>query len=395
VKLGVLLGAAVLAAPAASVEPSEFRYTRSLPDEVAGGEVAFEPDGLMIAHTRPALADVRIIDADGVQVPWRRVPVSQIGSAPAEVLNSGRRNGMAVALVDVGPRRRLYERVALDIPRRNFVGRVTVLGADRRNGPYTRLSTTTVYDVGGAERARSTTAEFPPTDFRFLEVRATGVSRIEGATVLGQYERPRLVRRRHAILAGAKDRGRTSVYDLDLGVRGIPVLQLDLRADGSERYDRPVRVEGSNDRRAFVPVGGGRVTRAPGLSAREIPIDSRFRYLRVTIENGDDPPLSNVVTETYGPSFALMVEGGHPVPLRLLYGARSKPAPSYEFARLPAERPLELVDPARLPPERLNAAFAVPEPPFGERHGWIVQLALVLAAAVVAVGGFLALRRRA
>ena len=391
-KLALALGALTLAA---GVERDEFRYTRVVPDDVATGRVAFEPDGLLLAHARGGLADMRVVDAEGNQVPWRRVPEEIVGPGPAVLLNSGRRGNQAVALIDTGPRRRFYERADLDIAGGNFVGRVTVLGADRRAGPYTQLSTTTVFDVRGATSARSTTVVFPPTDFRFLELRATGVSRIEGATVFGPFERSQIVRRRHARLSGDVERGRTSVYTLDFGVRGIPVTRLEIWADRTARYDRPVSVDGSNDRRVFTSLGGGRMTRAPGISSRVIEIDSRFRYLRVTIENGDDPPLRFIMTETYGPSFATMVERGHPTPLRLYYGDPNLDAPSYEFARLPAERPEGILDPSRLAPEQLNPDFELPGKTFGERNRWLIQVALVAAALMVAVAGFLALRRRA
>jgi hypothetical protein len=378
---------------AAAVPADELRYERTLPNEVAGGRVAFEPDGLMLAHTRDGFADLRILDADGSQVPWRRVPRGQLGRAPATVLNSGRRGDAAVALIDVGTSRRFYERVELEIAGGNFVGRATVLGADRRLGPYTRLSTTTVFDVRGAEAARSTTVVFPPTDFRFLELRATGVARITGATVLGQYERSDLVRRRSGVVAGRRD-ARDTVLTLDFGVRGVPVTELDVSAS-DERYDRVVRVEAANRRETWAPVGTGRIRRAPGELSPRIELVSEWRYLRVTIENGDDPPLSDVRVEAYGPSFALMVEPGHPTPLRLLYGSPDVPRPSYEFARLPAEPPTEVLAPAQLPPERLNSAFELPGESFGVRHRWLVQAALGLAAVVVALAGFLALRRRA
>ena len=385
---------AVLAAAAVTggVQQDEFRYARDLPPQVASGRVAFEPDGSMLGHAQPGFADVRVVDADGNQVPWRSVPEGRrtIGHEAA-VLNSGRRGNAAVALVDVGPTRRVYERVELEIAGGDFVGKVTAFGSDRRRG-FARLSTTTVYDVRGATSARSTTIVLPPTDYRFLELRATGVRRIAGATVLGALERPDLVRRRHAVL-GMQNRARTTVSTLDFGLPGVPVTRLELRA-ADVRYDRPVLVEGSNDRARFVPVAHGRITRAPGIVSPPIDLDSRVRYLRLTIENGDDPPLDAVRSETFGPSFALMVEDGHAQPLRLLYGADVR-APSYEFARLPVEQPVEVLDPSRLPRETLNPAFELPGKTFGERYRWLVQAALVLAALVVAIAGFLAVRRRA
>ena len=380
---------------AAGVQQSDFRYTRVLPEQVAGGKVGFEPDGRLLAHTCCAgFADLRVVDSNGAQVPWRFVPDDRVKvGSPANVLNSGRQGNVAVALVDVGPGRRVYQRVELGIAGGNFVGRVTALGADARDGPFTSLSTTTVYDVAGAKRARSTTIVLPPTDQRFLQLRATGVARITSATVLGEFERSNLVRRRHGVLSGRGVRARSTVYTLDFGVSGVPVTRLELRTFEPATYDRPVRVDGSNDRHTFAPLANGRMTRAPGLLSPPVELDSRYRYLRVTIENGDDPPLRAVRTETFGPSFALMVEGGHPTPLRLLYGA-DVDAPSYEYARLPIERPVAVLEPSRLPPERLNPAFEVPGKPFGERNRWLVQVALALAALVVATAGFLAFRRR-
>ena len=388
-----LVAVLAAAAVAGGVQQDEFRYTRDLPAQVASGRVAFEPDGPMFGHSQQAFGDLRVVDAEGNQVPWRHVPEGRLAIGhEAAVLNSGRRGNVAVALVDVGPERRVYERVELGIAGGDFVGNVTAFGSDRRHGRSTRLSTTTVYDVRGAQSARSTTIVLPPTDHRFLELRATGVRRITRATVLGALERPDLVRRRHAVL-GMQNRARTTVSTLDFGLPGVPVTRLELRA-ADVRYDRPVLVEGSNDRATFMPVAQGRMTRAPGIVSPPLEFESRFRYLRITIENGDDPPLRAVRSETFGPSFALMVEGGHREPLRLLYGADVR-APSYEFARLPVEQPVEVLDPSRLPRETLNPAFELPGETFGERYRWLVQAALVLAALVVAIAGFLAVRRRA
>jgi hypothetical protein len=389
VRIALLLVAAL----AAGVEQDDFRYTRALPERVADGRVAFEPDGPMFAHTREGFADLRVVDAEGAQVPWRRVPEERVVVGhEARVLNSGRRGDAAVALVDVGGERRVYERVELGIEGGNFVGQVTALGADGRDGPFTRLSTTTVYDVRGAERARSTTIVLPPTDHRYLELRASGVRRITGATVLGAFERPDLVRRRHAVL-NVRNHARTTISSLDFGVAGVPVTRLELRAAAPTRYDRPVSVEGSNTGARFVVVARGRMTRAPGLVSPAIELDSRYRYLRLTVENGDDPPLQGLRSETFGPSHGLMVEAGHPEPLRLLYGARVPP-PSYEFARLPVEQPVAVLDPSRLPPEAANPEFEPRGETFGERYDWLVQASLGAAALMVALAGFLALRRR-
>ncbi len=394
-----VVGAALMmatAAGAATLDQGAFRYERALPAAVTSGRVAFEPDSALLAHSRPGLADLRIVDARGRQVPWRRVAPEDASVAPGVVLNRGRQGTAAVALVDLGERRRVYQRIELEIPGSDFVGEVAVSGADRRSGRWTMLSTTRVFDLAGATRARSTTALVPPSDFRFLGLRAEGVPAIAGATAYGELERPRLVRRRHELRATAPAGRSETTLLLDFGVRGVPVSRLELRAD-TPRYDRPVRVEAGDDASSLAPVASGRVRRAPGELSAAITVDSRSRYLRVRVENGDDAPLRGLRAETFGPSFAVVVEPGQPGPLRALYGAPRIGAPSYEFARLPAQRPDRVLAPAQLPPERANPLF---EPPadtrsFLDRHRWLVQLAIALAALVVGVAGLLALRRRA
>jgi hypothetical protein len=94
----------------------------------------------------------------------------------------------------------------------------------------------------------------------------------------------------------------------------------------------------------------------------------------------------------------LLVEGGHQEPLQILYGGRSRSAPDYEFARLPRDT-LDLGSLRRgsLGPAEVNEAFE-PAPDtrsWVKRHSIVVDAALALAAAIVGLAGFLALRRRA
>jgi hypothetical protein len=80
------------------------------------------------------------------------------------------------------------------------------------------------------------------------------------------------------------------------------------------------------------------------------------------------------------------------------YGAEDVAAPAYDFARLPAAATgFERARVGTLGAEAVNDLF---EPPtdkrtFFERNRGALNALLVLAAIVVAVGGLLALRRRA
>jgi hypothetical protein len=389
------LAACAQPAIAAEVDRSDFRSVRPLVAGPGSEPVLVEPDGALFEGSLPGFADLRIADARGREVAWRQVP-SRPSAVPeaVPVLNGGRQGRFAVALLDLGSRR-IRDRVALDVPDRGFVGRALVFGADDRHGPFTRLSATGIYDARGAQPARSTVAVFPPSDFRYLLVRASGVSHIAGASVSGARERPRLLRRTARSVSLRQDGSRT-IVTLDLGFRNVPVDELRIAAE-TARYERPVEILESDTRQRFVPLAAARIFRFPGSASAPISIGAHHRYIRIEIDNGDDAPLRGIEVSAWSRSRALLLEGGHPPPYTAYYGSPRAEAPSYDFARLPASAlGVEHAMRGRLGAERANPAF---EPPpdtrsFTARNPGLVTGALALAAVALGGVGLLALRKR-
>jgi hypothetical protein len=382
------------AAAGAGVDRTGFRYTRPIAAPPASGEVAFDADGPLFAHAEPGFADLRVLDARGAQVPWRTVTSAPAPAERPRLLDSGRQGGTAVALLDLGRSRRVHDRLDLDVAGTGFVGHVTVSGSDDRR-TFTRLSTTTIYDVAGAQgRARSTVVTFPPSDFRYLLLRAPGVRRIEGATVSGRPQRP-LVRPVPA-RTRVEQADRATRVVLDLGYRNVPVDELRVTTS-DRRYDRPVTVE-ERSGSTWTAVDYGRAFRYYGTSSPPLRLQVRGRYLRVTIENGDDPALRGLRVEPLAQPRTLLLERARPAPLRVLYGGHPRSAPDYEFARLPQRAGgIARVAHVHLGPESLNPGYMPPPDTrsYAKKHPAIVDAALAIAAAVIAFGGFLALRRRA
>ncbi len=375
-------------AQAATVDPTDFRYERTL--RTSGALTAFELDGPMAEHADAGLRDLRVLDAGGQQVPWRlRYVRGDENLRAARVLNAGTEEGAAVALLDFGTERVVRERIQLDVPVRPFVGRAEVYGSDDRQR-FTRLSSTAIYDVRGATRAVSTAVVFPPSDFRYYRIRARGVREIRGATAEAVAPAADPVQREAAITV--RQQPRHTLVEADLHYRGLRVHEVRV-ASATPAFDRVVEISGSNDRRAYFPAGGGRVYRFGRSGETTVPLDSRYRYLRIRIANGDDPPLRDLrVTLRAYRDYVLLAPGYTP-PYRVLYGGPVL-RPEYDFAEQP-EVPGQ-PEYVTLGPERPNEAF---EPPpdtrsFAERHPTLIQLALALAAATLVAGGVLALRRR-
>ena len=140
-----------------------------------------------------------------------------------------------------------------------------------------------------------------------------------------------------------------------------------------------------------------RLTRYAGSAPAPLVFPARHRYLRVTIENGDDAPLAGLRIEPRARSRAILVAEAREG-LRVYYGDPDLRAPEYDFARLPPDAlPRAAEANVELGPERPNPDR---EPPrdtrsFVERNEWAFQAALVFAALVVGAAAVLALRRRA
>jgi hypothetical protein len=374
-----LLAVVAVAAPSTALE--SFRYERTLLAR-GSGPVELVPDGPLYAHTHPDFSDLRIVDRRGVPVPWRRSP-DDIPALERSVLvlDSGRRGGAAVARIDLGASHDVVDHVTLDVPDPQFVGSATVSGSDDRR-TWTRLSTTQIYAVGGAAPARSTTALLPRTDFRYLELTATHVSRIAGARVAAAPVEQQLVR------VPARVRVGTALVVVDLGYRNVPVDELRISST-TPRYDRPFTI-----RAGSATVAAGSLVRLGAARPTIVPLQVRGRYLRIAIRNGDDPPLEGITVEVRARLRTLLVEGGHGGTLTVYYGGRVR-APEYDYARLPrGALALPRARPGALGQERLNAAYRVIDTRgFVERHRSLVTIALAAAAAALIGTTVLAVRR--
>lgn len=391
-KLAALVATGLLAATVA-VEDSNFRWERGLTASGAG-LVTFEPDGLLYAHARRELADLRILDTGGRQVPWRRLPdpapraVKEIG-----LLNAGRQGRAFVGLLDLGPSRVVRNRAELVIANeRDFVGRVTVFGSDDRR-TFTRLSTTTVFDLRGATAATSTTLVFPPTDHRFLRLRGVGVPVPVAARVYNAPLRrsPRPVPARMTV--EQLERKTQVRLDVRFAKRPVDVLRF---TTSTPRFDRDVVISGSDGPRNFLILQRARIVRLGGVAQLELRIEARERRLSVVVENGDDEPLRGLRVEALARPRTIVLARGFEPPFHVLYGNSGLQEPEYDFAQLPS-RELKPLVAGTLGGERENPAWKPPEDTrsFVERNPRLVEISLAVVALGLGVGGFFALRRRA
>jgi Protein of unknown function (DUF3999) len=390
------LVASTAAGAAQTIDPQGFRYERTL-SGAAGHPLLVKLDTPLLGHARPDLSDIRVLDAKGAQVPWRTMPeIATPRPVSIPLLDVGRENGVLVALLDLGTSRRVVNRISLQIPGSNFVGKVEVFGSDDRAN-FRTLGKTLVYDLSGATHSRSTTVAFRPSDLRYLELRASGLPGITSATVSRGSTRPQY-RVWTASSTTRKERQGTTVVTLDLGYR-LPVKLLDVRA-ATPVYDRPLEILGSLDGSSWLPLAEGRLFRFNGAAQEPISIAAQTRFLRLRISNGDDKPLGPIAVRALAQPRTLYVKGGSSGPYRILYGSRSRSlrAPDYDLARLPRSAlGLGSAVPGRLGAERMLQApkASVPAKSLLDRYPWLIEAALALVAIAFGATGFFVFRSKA
>jgi hypothetical protein len=196
-----------------------------------------------------------------------------------------------------------------------------------------------------------------------------------------------------------RERGKRTVVMVDLGAL-VPAQEIRIRS-ATPVYDRPVRIENKTyANAAWTPLNEARLSRYKGVlhhrfGMSEVPAT---HFLRITIENGDDRPLSRIrVTVLYRREHLLVAGGGAP-PYTVRYGANVEP-PVYDFQRLPRKAlGLAHATRARLGPERhvlaASGAKIEKQHPAMRSYRWLVIAGLGLAAIVVGAAGFLVVRRK-
>ena len=180
---------------------------------------------------------------------------------------------------------------------------------------------------------------------------------------------------------------------LDLGARRLPVQTATVDTP-QENFSRTLRIEVSDDKEHWQPAGGGTVFRFRTDRYREERLTVAFpeafgRYVRLKIENGDDPPLPITGVAVQGRPRYVYFPFTPGKPYRLFYGNPDARVPHYEYAAVfvkvnrRAAVETRLGEPQRNP--RFIATKATPPVlPWLEQNQWVLYVAL--GAVVIALG---------
>lgn len=363
------------------------------------------------AHAQPDLADVRVIDDSGREVPYvlhathdrhteeqHAARLLEVGFVPGESTRG---------IVDLGEDPPEHNALEVEISLPDYFLWVEV-AISRDGEAWTMLNPRSpIYRFQQSGLDGNQTIRYSASRARYLRVRLLdGEEMLPLDRVRVSHEIRREAERTPLEAAVRPDPAAPpaeSWWLADMGKARQPVSEVRFAADQAE-FHRAVRVRVSDDGKAWRTSGYGDIYRiAPEAAATESAgeegrerLSVRFpeaqaRYWRVEVINRNDPEVSGASVQLLGTPRRVVFRAERDRSYRLLIGHPRAIGAHYEMARLTPQADLAAARAASLGPIAVNPAWADPAP-WTERNPYLLWIALLLAAAIIVPLALRALR---
>jgi hypothetical protein len=408
----LLLAALVVAAFAADL-PSpwrSWRYSRTIELLLSDVFNYLTIDREIFAHSENRLADLRIIDDLGNELPYelrsRLAPPPRQIALPATLRENSFVPGQFTQLVvDLGERASFHNNLRVQTPESDFINWVEVAASDdarlwRIVKPRAPISRFRKENLAGNQNIR-----YSENNARYLRLRIQETSHQFPVTSVDVYSSPGMEKEflpaagvplMAMLLPDSSSSPSQTQWTVDLGSSTIPVAQLHFETTQPEFY-RAVRILTSADQKDWQSAGGGEIYRySVGGKTEESLLVRCYeiwgpRYWRVEVLDGNDARLSAVrMSLALASRFALF----KPKPqraYRLIYGNARAAAPQYDLAKTLRVQPNEEMQHPGLGLEEPTSNY-VDLRPFTERHPNLLWLAVGIAVLLLGYAALRALR---
>lgn len=406
---------------------------RSVPEGGGGSDrgtlvrIALPPDLFGVARTD--LGDVRTLAVaesaeTALEIPYvlvRPQDEERVSERAAPLLNLSQIAGDTEFLLDVGDRRQPVDELAIDVADRNgYVRAVQVYGSNERNPDDWNLLSGSEHILRLTGQGREITVDrvrFPQSDFRYyrvlIENRGEPPLDVQGARLFDreQVQAPRTEYPGRILSQELDLKEKASVLIVDLGYDRLPTVALALTvADDDGNFHRRISIEAADtlDKpERWFSVTNGQVYRIerPDVQAvsQEIAYpETKARYLRLKIYNGDDLPLTVGRVTAVSVNHYLIVdrrripEGSRPA---AVYAGNEKlEAPSYDLAQTLGRMEVRELPVVELAGREVNPLYGgplLPEVPWSERNQPLLWAITLGGVAILGVLTFLILRHAA
>jgi hypothetical protein len=411
------LAVALLAITAASPEIRYFSYERPVqitPQRAM--QTCLTLDAELFAHASPQFADLRLYH-DSKEIPYvihLSAPV-QAKEASIVPVNLGSR-GDEISF-DAAMPEGSYSDIQLDVTGQDFIATVTVSGSQAQtDSSQTRLGSYTIFDLSRQKLGRSTILHIPTSDFRYLHFQIAGPLSPHSITGVAVDRLPASEARYETVARSSSvtQKDHASVLRFAVPAR-VPVDRLAFTVGPQPaNFSRDVTIAVTATEPPPVtdaveppraqPVLGNilrihTMQNGHRIDEENLDLDTPGTILdkpakwTVTIDNGDDTPLSLQSVNLQMLQRTLCFEAAGAGQYTLRYGDPALTAARYDYATL--FTPQTDAAQATAGPEQRNPEYQ-PRPdqrPLTERYPGLLWAALVVVIATLALIAFRSVKR--
>lgn len=387
-----------------------WRYSRTMEPGRADSLNFITLDREAFSHSENQLADLRIIDDLGQELPFEVRSQITPPPEPVRVAVTLRENSFVPGkftqvVLDLGEHAGFHNNLRVQTNESDFINWVEVAASDDAHLWRIVNARAPISRFRRENLEGNQTIRYSENNARYLRLRiqesehtfaVTGVEVFSSPAVKAVSPAESGVLLTAILTPDPNGAPSQTQWTVDLGSAAIPIAKFNFETTQPEFY-RAVRLLSSADQKEWQPVGGGEIHRflVNGKTEESLGVQCYgtwgSRYWRVEVLNANDAPLSAVHVSLVMPlRFALF----HPAQnrsYRLIYGNARATSPQYDLARTLHIQPNEVMAHLELGTEEATSNYADPRP-FTERHPNLLWIALGVAVVLLGSAALRAMR---
>ncbi len=371
--------------------------------------IAIPPD--VFPRSKRDLADVRIIDDRGAEVPYARfmrLGSSNSVSIPTQVLeNSFSPGHYTQVILRTEKQVPFHDAVRIETGESDFMEWVEIAASDDAHTWRIVQPRAPIFRFRKEGRQGTQTVSYSENNAPYLRIRVLdGKSKfpIAGATILYQTsEPPERVPVSLNVTPDPNPPAHSTCWIVDAGRDAVPVAEVSFNVPEPMEFVRTVEFSTSDNRQNWSTWATGEIYRYHQDGSTRSAVHEQLTvslpyglttatYWRIAILNGDDPPLAGVTPQFYTTPRHIVFEQQPGRTYRLIYGEYRATAPRYDLERrLDSNQELSALA-VSVGPETENSNYSDPRP-WTERHAALLWLVVGLVALALGLSAIRALKR--
>lgn len=386
---------------------SDFRYRApiTINDSVASYNL-LELTDEVLGHTETGSPDLRIYSGEE-ELPYALVTEQDFTTTPkvkrAEILNQGKDAQGNLQFEVLIPNSQWVRQLTVISSDKNFIRRVKVEGSHNQQDWLTLTEDSTIFDLTDEQKARHLEVNLTPANFSYLRItiynEGKGTFHFDGVSLSAQNETEIVAetKERPYSLLSQSSKGGFQEYTLDLLQPHLLSREWEIITD-AVNFNRSVELYASENNKDWNLIAQGEffVYQLDKLTAKQLVLkfNTRLRFLKLKINNQDNPPLNIQAMNIKGSNPLLVFLADRTKETILCWGNSQSKAPVYDIQKFKSNLDYSKTPKASMGPAGENKNYQFKDTrPWSERNSWLLQGILVIVVATLLVIIILSIRK--